>query len=165
MTVQIDSREKPRAIEQILDHFRATGTTFFVSKLHLGDYMSLDRPRLVIDRKQSLGEVAANFADGRRDKSGRYYSRFMNEMLEAERLGVQLVVLVEHGGRIRSLEDVQGWVNPRLAESPLALSGERIYRKMLAYQRTYGVRWEFCDKRHTGARILEILEAGYGDEQ
>ena len=65
--------------------------------------------------------------------------------------------LVEHGGKIKTLEDVQHWTNPRLKEHPLAMSGERLYKVMLTMQNKYGIEWRFCDKRNTGQRIIEIL--------
>ena len=69
-----------------------------------------------------------------------------------------MIVLVEHGGKIKSLEDVIGWKNPRLQESPLAVSGERLYRIMSAMASHYGIEWQFCDKRVTGKKIIKLLE-------
>ena len=46
MDIQIDSREKARAIRKIVKTFDESGVKYFV-----GDYMSLDNPRLIIDRK------------------------------------------------------------------------------------------------------------------
>ena len=51
-----------------------------------------------------------------------------------------------------------GWKNPRLKVSPLAVSGERLFRIMKQMELTYGIEWQFCDKRQTGKRIIEILE-------
>lgn len=150
MIVQIDSREKRHIIKRILGEFDSLGVRWFISKLHVGDYMSMDNARLVIDRKQNLQEVAKNFCE----------PRFTREMAEAKELGITIVFLIEHGGRIKELRDVAGWVNPRLAESPMAPSGERIYKRMIAFSGFYGVRWEFCDKRQTGKRIIEILKRG-----
>ena len=157
MVIQIDSREKRHIIQRILDGFDRRGVQHYTSKLYKGDYMSLDNPRLVVDRKQNLAEVAYNFTDARKTTKG-YGSRFEQEMAEAKEMGIKIVFLVEHGGQIRSLEDVAKWQNPRLTESPMAMSGERIYRKMLAFQNYYGVEWKFCDKRQTADKIIEILE-------
>lgn len=55
--IQIDSREKARAIAKIVETFDKCGIKHPVSKLMVGDYMSYDNPRLVIDRKQNLLEV------------------------------------------------------------------------------------------------------------
>ena len=60
MMIWIDSREKDHAIQKILNHFQSVHTKYFVSKLPVGDYMSLDNPRLVIDRKQNLSELCQN---------------------------------------------------------------------------------------------------------
>ena len=56
MTIQIDSREKARAIQKIVEEFDRRGIRHPVSKLMVGDYMNYDNPRLVIDRKQNLTE-------------------------------------------------------------------------------------------------------------
>lgn len=159
MVIQVDSREKRHIIERILNGFDRRGVQFYISKLYKGDYMNIDNPRLVVDRKQNLAEVAYNFTDARKTTKG-YSSRFENEMAEAQKLGIKIVFLVEHGGQIRSIEDVPKWVNPRLQESPMAMSGERIYRKMLAFQNYYGVEFQFCSKAQTADRIIEILQGG-----
>ena len=57
MQIQIDTREKARAITKILAEFERQGVRHYSSKLYVGDYMSLDNPRLIIDRKQNLQEA------------------------------------------------------------------------------------------------------------
>lgn len=147
MVIQIDSREKKIHRDRITAGFDFLRVKWFVSKLPFGDYMSLDNPKLVVDRKHDLAEVAANFTQ----------ERFLNEMKGAQLYGIKLIFLVEHGNGIDSIEAVQNWVNPRLAESPMALSGDRIFRKMLAYQNTYGVEFRFCERCRTALSIAELL--------
>ncbi len=154
MTIQIDSREKARAIQKILAQFEQSGVKHYVSKLFVGDYMSLDNPRLIIDRKQNLNEVTQNVCQ--------QHSRFVREIERANENGIKLLFLIEHGGSIRSLEDVRSWQNPRLKVSPLAVSGERLYKILYTMQSHYGVEFIFCDKRSTGKRILELLGEGNG---
>ena len=149
MVIQIDSREKTRAISRTLEHFDGRGIKYLISKLPVGDYMSYDNPRLVVDRKQSLSEVCQNVCQD--------HARFRRELERAGEYGIKLVFLVEHGGKIKTLEDVQHWTNPRLKDHPLAMSGERLYKVMLTMQNKYGIEWRFCDKRHTAERIIEIL--------
>ena len=105
MTLQVDSREKPRATKAIFKQFQEAGTDFFVSKLFIGDYMSYDNPRLVIDRKQSLTELCINCTSD--------HDRFRAELIRAQAHGIQVIILCEHGEGIRTLEDVRGWNNPR----------------------------------------------------
>ena len=54
MVIQIDSREKARAIRKIVAEFDRQGIIHPVSKLMVGDYMNYDNPRLVVDRKRNL---------------------------------------------------------------------------------------------------------------
>lgn len=149
MTIQIDSREKARAIQKIVAEFDSQEVRHYVSKLFVGDYMSLDNPRLIIDRKQNLSELVGNVCQ--------QHKRFTDELKRAQEHGIKLVILCEHGGKIKSLEDVKEWVNPRLKKSPLAMSGERLYKVLLTISKKYGVDFMFCDKRQTGKKIIEIL--------
>jgi hypothetical protein len=147
--IQVDSREKARAIKKILAHFDRCKVDYFVSKLVVGDYMLLDNPRLVVDRKQSLSEVYQNFCHDKK--------RITHEMERAKALGIQLLFLVEHGSNIRSLKDVAGWYNPRLDVTPYAWTGEYLAQQMFRAERMHGVKFHFCDKAQTGAKIIQLL--------
>lgn len=150
MTIQIDTREKPKAIQTIVDTFESQKIGYFRSKMYVGDYCTLDNPKYVIDRKQNLLEVAQNVVQDRQ--------RFINEIKRAADVGIHVTVLVEHGYGIERLEDVMNWQNPRLKESPMAVSGERLYRIMLNMSKTYNFEWAFCNKKQTGNKIIEVLE-------
>lgn len=156
-TIIVDTREKPQAIEKILDYFNQIGSRVVRSKLYVGDYQLMSNPYLVVDRKQNLNELCNNVVQD--------HKRFRDELLRGEDVGIKVVVLVEHGGGVKSIDDVPNWVNPRLKESPLAVSGERLYKILKAMEHTYQVRFEFCDKRQTGRRIMEILMEGRNGEQ
>lgn len=152
MVIHVDTREKPRAIVRIMKTFQDEGVEVVRRALPFGDYSSPSAPGVVIDRKQNLLEVASNLVQDR--------ARFLREVERANRAGSLLIVLVEHSNRIRTLEDVIQWKNPRLKESPLAVDGERLYRIMHNTASRYGFQWAFCDKVHTGKRIIEMLRGG-----
>lgn len=167
MDIQIDSREKPRAIKTILEEFDRQGVNHFVSKLPVGDYISLDNARLAIDRKQDLQELCGNVCQ--------QHERFKRELVRAMQAGIRLVILIEHGSDIRTLEDVYFWQNPRRHEarwryrngkreryviSEKAVDGEQLYKSMCTIRDRYGVQFEFCAKQDTGKRIIEILSNG-----
>ena len=147
--IQVDSREKAHIIKHILDDFDDMGVPWFSCKLPVGDYVNLDNPRISVDRKHNLAEVVNNV--------GQDHKRFVAELARAQKLGIKLVILIEHSRNIRSVEDVLHWKNPRLAVSPLAISGERLYKIMISMAAKYGVEWQFCEKRNTAKRICEIL--------
>lgn len=147
----VDTREKMRAVVKILAEFDKQGVAYVRRALNFADYADPEKlPGTVIDRKQNLLEVAANCTTDRK--------RFVREIERCNRSGCHMVVLIEHGGRIRKLEDVIGWTNPRLKVSPLAVSGERLFKIMKAMEGYYHMEWQFCDKRQTGKKIIEILE-------
>lgn len=150
MTIITDTREKPRAIQKILTEFSRQGVTVVRRKLNFADYWNPENKNVIIDRKQNLQEVAHNVIQGR--------ARFVREIERCNRAGCHMIVLVEHGGKIHSLEDVMQWKNPRLRESPYAVSGERLYKIMHMMASYYNFEWQFCDNGHTGKRIIELLE-------
>jgi hypothetical protein len=161
MTLQIDSREKARAIKSIVEEFNRQNIKHFVSKLPVGDYMNYDNPRIVVDRKQNLTELCSNVCQD--------HERFRNEMVRANDIDVHIIFLIEHGHDINCKEDVIWWVNPRSEKrvqdkagkwktiQTNAMSGETLYKIMCTMERKYGVEFLFCNKEDTGRRIIEIL--------
>lgn len=149
MIIQIDTREKARAIKKIIVEFDRRKITHISSKLYVGDYMNLDNPRVIIDRKQNLLEICTNVCQQKK--------RFTDELARASQAGIKLIILCEHGTGIEKLDDVKKWVNPRLKESPMAVSGERLYKILLSLKNRYNVNFEFCDKKNTGSRIIDML--------
>lgn len=160
MVIQIDSREKPKAIKKIEDEFRYQGIKFITNKLFVGDYMNLDNPELVVDRKHDLNELVSNLGS---DKA-----RFYREAKRAAEFGIKLVVLCEHGGNIHSIEDVKNWNNPRLNPKhpkycSSAMSGRELMERIYRIHISYGVDFLFCDKRNTGKEIIRILRGGVNE--
>ena len=150
MVIQIDTREKSRAISKIVAEFDKQGIKHYSSKLFVGDYMNPDNPRLIIDRKQNLLELCGNVCQ--------QHKRFTDELKRAQEYGFKLIILCEHGGEIHSLSDVNKWVNPRLRTSPMAVSGQRLFKILYSISSKYDVEFLFCNKWETGSRIIELLE-------
>lgn len=164
MDIQIDSREKARAIQKIINTFDKNGVNHFSSKLLVGDYMNLDNPRLIIDRKQNLQELCGNVCQ--------QHERFKRELIRAMEANIQLIILVEHGPDVKTMEDVYFWQNPRkhevrwrmvdgkrqkYVESTKAVDGQQLYKSLCTIRDRYNVRFEFCEKKDTGQRIIELL--------
>lgn len=164
MELQIDTREKPKELARIAKQLDRMGVKYFKSKLYVGDYMSLDNPRLVIDRKKDLLELCGNVTQ--------QHERFRDELIRAKEHGIKIVVLCEHGDDIQELEDVIFWVNPRSEEMewrivnghpmkvykyPKATRGDQLYKSLCTIKDRYGVDFRFCNKTETGAEIVRIL--------
>lgn len=141
----VDSREKKN--QHILDYFDRTGEQYQIRKLSTGDYMDSDRPDLTIDRKKDLQELAGNVctADG----------RFWREARRSKEEGLKMIVLIEHGGQIKTMNDVPKWTSKYSR-----VTGRMLFEQMFRIHVAYGVEFLFCDKRSTGRRILELLRDG-----
>jgi hypothetical protein len=166
MTIQVDSREHQHAIQDILAEFNKQGVKHYTSKLFVGDYMSLDNPRLVIDRKQNLHELCGNVCQ--------QHERFRAEMQRAKENGIKIIFLCEHGRNIKALDDVLWWTNPRetyrekvkgvwVTKHRRVMQGDTLYKILNTMRNRYGVEFLFCEKKDTGKRIIELLRGGNDD--
>lgn len=164
MNIQVDSREHQKEWERIKQQFDDLGVQYFRSKLYVGDYQSLDNPRLVIDRKKDLQELCGNVCQ--------QHERFKAELVRAMQHGIKIVILCEHGADIQSVEDVYFWQNPRKHRviwktvngkkvktviSEKAVDGCQLYKSLDTIRNRYNVDFVFCQKNDIGKKIVEIL--------
>lgn len=153
MIVQIDTREKESQLKRIIGHLESQGVRYVISKLDVGDYMSLANNKCAVDRKQSIGEYAANM--------GADHKRFRNEMIRANDNGIKLIFLIEDD-KISCIEDVKRWWNPNSMFHEKYMTGEMLYKGMKTQIERYGVEFRFCKKHETGLKIIEILKENGG---
>ena len=155
-TIQVDTREKQRAIQNILKTFDSYKINYIQSKMYVGDYCLLENPLLIIDRKQSIAEIAGNATSG--------HGRMKRELERLDKMGASMVFLVEQNhyidpnGKHRTvgtLEDIMYWENPHGC-----VNGFEVYKILDAWQHKHNISYRFCDKRSTGKIILEILNRG-----
>lgn len=138
-----DTREKKN--DHIINYFQRHEIPFEIKKLDTGDYMNAENPTVVIDRKRNLNEVATNLCS--KDDA-----RFWREVRRSYRDKQKFIVLVEHGGLIKSLQDVANW-NSQYSK----ITGKQLQAEMYRVGIAYNVEWVFCDKRSTGKIIYERL--------
>ena len=136
MQIQIDTREKARAIRKIVDEFDRQGVRYISS---------------IIDRKQNIAEIAQNATGG--------HDRFKRELMRLDEMGAKMYILIEQdridGKPIESIEDIMFW-EPKYGQ----VMGMRIYRILDAWQHKHNIEYVFCNKRNTGKEILRLLEEG-----
>ena len=153
MIIQIDTREKPSAIQKIVKDFQEHDVKFYRSKLYAGDYMNPKRPDVVVDRKQNLSEICGNVGSCQE-----LHDRFRNEIIRANDIGIKVIVLIEHGHGYKDLEDIKFWQNPRLKRHPKATDGQKLYKILHTMCQKYDMDVILCDKDETGAKIRELLD-------
>ena len=146
LVIQIDSREQK--YDHVLRYLDSNGIKYVRSKCVVGDYVNLDNPKVVIDRKKDLQEVAGNVCQ--------QHDRFIRELELARELGFKMIILVEEP-TITSLTNVCSWYNWRRRSNPKAINGKTLYKIMSTIAEKYDVTWEFTTKQNCGKRIVEIL--------
>lgn len=146
MVIQIDTREKQKAIQKIIQTFDCLDIRYISSKLYVGDYMIYGHPEVIVDRKQNLSELASNLSTE--------HKRFKNELMNAKEVGSKIIVLIEDDN-YSCLEDVKKW-----SSKHTKLTGEWLYKTMTTMQNKkdeYDVEFRFCKKTDTGEEIVKIL--------
>lgn len=142
LVIQTDSREQKNS--EVIEYFDFIGQPYFVSKVYAGDYINFSRPKVAIDLKASLLEVAQNL--------GKDHARFLREVLRVKNeMKCDLVVLIREP--LQSLEEVKSWQHERSQ-----VKGETLYKIMRTMTERYGVLWRFCTRETAGQKILSILE-------
>jgi hypothetical protein len=164
LTIQCDTREHKKEWERIKSQFDGIGVDYFRSKLWVGDYMNIDNPRVIIDRKKDLLELCGNVTQ--------QHKRFAAELIRAQEKNIKLIILCEHGEGIETLTDVYFWHNPRLDLSewviqnghpakipkyPKATEGTALYRSLITMRDKYNIDFRFCEKSETGCVITQLL--------
>lgn len=164
MTIQCDTREHKKEWERIRSQFDSLGVEYIRSKLWVGDYMNIDNPRIVIDRKKDLLELCGNITQ--------QHERFKAELIRAQEKDIKIIILCEHGDDIKRLADVYFWHNPRLdimewsvkdnhpikvPKYPRATKGDALYNSLVTIRDKYNVDFQFCNKADTGYRITQLL--------
>lgn len=138
-----DTLEKKN--DHIKKYFDKHNVKYTLQRLPTADYWNDENPNVLIDRKQNLNEVAQNLCSP--DSS-----RFWNEIRRSRSEKKRMIILIEHGGSIKSLADVSSWQSKYSR-----ISGSRLQAEMYRIGISYNITWEFCSKRSTGKRIMELL--------
>ena len=151
MVIVEDSRQQ--AGQHDIKHaaWQAHGDTLVRCALPCGDYAL--PPAVAIDTKRNIEEIAGNIG-------GAEHERFKRELIRARDMGTKLYILVENEEGVASVADVARWINPRLAVSPKAITGERLSKAMHTLEERYGCTFLFCRPEDAARIIYCLLERG-----
>lgn len=142
-----DTRQKAEKHALKEDYFKANNISVLRSKLPYGDYALA--PRVSVDTKQNILEIAQNMCGAAKEKK-----RFREECVLAQRAGAKLIILIEDG-RFGGVTDLFG--KTIKLSSGKVIPGEQLARAMMVMGERYGVEFEFCRPEDAGKRIMEIL--------
>ena len=149
MIILEDTRQQ--AYKHNLKHmwFAHNGVEVIRTKLLVGDYM-LYGGNVAIDTKANIEEIANNIG-------GAEHVRFREECKLAQRVGAQLIILIENNNGYKCVDDVMAWVNPNPNKTARSIEGPRLVRAMKTMSERYGVRFQFCTPGESGRQIVELL--------
>ena len=128
--------------------------------------------KVAVDRKNSIDEICGNLCSTREQ-----HERFREECITAQKAGARLYILVENDEGIRSIHDISKWSNPRLHRynkikymhsvgkwMSIKTPGKRppcdnarLMKTMYTMEAKYGIRFVFCSKYESAAKIIELL--------
>lgn len=145
-----DTRQQAGKHEAKHKSFDQLGVQVIRSKLAFGDYAL--PPRVAVDTKASIQEIAANLC-GSRDET----KRVTAEMKLARACGSTLIFLIEVG-KYSKPSDLIG--ERFVLMSGKVISGEQLYRAMETVSARYGCRFEFCKPAEAGRKVIELLKDG-----
>ena len=119
-------------------------------KLPFGDYAL--PPRVAIDTKKGLEEIAGNICGDREE-----HQRFKRECISARDAGCHLIFLIENDDGITNINQVHLWHNPRTPFNPKCVQGDRLEKAMKTMSERYGCEFLFCQYSETAKIITELL--------
>jgi ERCC4-type nuclease len=140
----VDTREKGH--KSILKYFDEHNIDYITSKLDYGDYKIFKNNSVVIDRKDSLLELAGNLCHTSE------HERIKREIQRAKEDGCQDFIFLIAESKIKSIEDIKNWSSPHTR-----VTGTVLLKVMQTMKQRYGVRFVIVPKKDMGKKIIDLL--------
>ena len=166
MILICDSRQQAGKHKNIDAYCKRMGIEQVTQCLENGDYMEGERDengnvhpvgKISVDTKFSIMELS-------KDIMSRDHERFRNCCIRAKEQGIQLVILIEEEppkGKI-ALWEVPKWETSdrfhRKGDPMTLVNPEALRKAMLTMWQKYGVIFEFCTRKKSPARVIQILK-------
>lgn len=163
-----DSRQQNGKHELKNEYFQKNNIRVLRSKLPFGDYALIDNMSVIVDSKKDMMEIEGNLT--------KQHTRFRNEIINANDMGIGLVILIEEEIQYNSLDDVAArykipkWksttyemingvkhVKHRKGQPMGNFNVETIIKAMKTMQEKYAVIFAFTTKEKCGEAIIDIL--------
>lgn len=151
-----DTRQQAGQHKNVEAYCKRMGITIVRQCLDVGDYMLPDG-KVSVDTKADILELSHNVMSSD-------HRRFKSECLRASESGITLVVLIEE---VPPFGRLDMWEVPRFRSSgryhrygdPMTLVDPVALRKAcITMQEKYGVKFRFCTRRQSPARIIKYLK-------
>lgn len=151
MIIQIDSREKKN--KDILKHFDSIEQKYIISKMYAGDYQNVNSTKILIDKKDSLVELASNLCRTTE------HARIKREIARANDIECERFIFLIADNKITNMDEVHNWEVPRKRDGTkyTMVPPSTLEKIMKTMNKKYGVEFIFCPRKNMGQKIIELL--------
>ena len=151
MIIQIDSREKKN--KDILKHFDSIEQKYIISKMYAGDYQNVNSTKILIDKKDSLVELASNLCRTTE------HARIKREIGRANDIECERFIFLIADNKITNMDEVHNWEVPRKRDGTkyTMVPPSTLEKIMKTMNKKYGVEFIFCPRKNMGQKIIELL--------
>lgn len=151
MIIQIDSREKKN--KDILKHFDSIEQKYIISKMYAGDYQNVNSTKILIDKKDSLVELASNLCRTTE------HARIKREIARANDIECERFIFLIADNKIKNMNEVHNWEVPRKRDGTkyTRVAPRTLEKIMKTMNKKYGVEFIFCPRKNMGQKIIELL--------
>jgi len=142
MVILEDTRQQAGKHKNVHAYLDEQGIECQRCALYVGDYALANDQSVSVDTKVSVRELAMDIYQD--------HERFQRECERAQSAGIRLIVLIEENlpqGGLRN------WVPPEGCR----IKPDALRKAMITMMKKYGVRFEFCDGRSTGRKLVDLL--------
>jgi len=128
--------------------------------------------KIAVDRKNSINEICTNLCSSEKE-----HARFREEAITAMKAGAEFHVVIETDEKIRSVDEIRKWSNPRLhrynkinymhrlgkwqnVQNPgkrPPCDNLRLMKTMMTMSAKYGIHWIFVSPYESAEKIVELL--------
>lgn len=156
MILLCDTRQQKGKHRNVESYCEKMGITIVREKLDVGDYM-FPNGKISVDTKENVLELCGNVMSND-------HKRFKAECIRAMESGIQLIVLVEESlpyGRL-DMWEVPRWKKTdkfhKYGDPMTRVHPATLRRALITIQERYGVKFRFCTRRQSPARIIKYLK-------
>ena len=128
--------------------------------------------KIAVDRKNSIDEICGNLCSSKRE-----HDRFREEAITAMKAGAEFHVVIETDEKIRSVDEIRKWSNPRLhrynkinymhrlgkwqnvknSGSKPPCDNIRLIKTMYTMSAKYKIHWHLCSPYESAEMIVKLL--------
>ena len=142
--ILVDTREKGH--KKILEYFDKVGQEYITTKLDSGDYMLYKNYNVLIDRKDSILELAGNLC-----KTSEHY-RVVREIQRAKELGCKRFIFLVADQKITCVDEVENWTSKYSK-----VKGSTLQKILNTMSQKYEVEFQFVKKSEMPSKIIALL--------